>query len=78
VGYNDEIAKLDARRQMIWDRLVDDLAAADNTPGLSKEALERFRESNADLKADQAKLVAQRDDNTYPECPSTLVKSPGE
>jgi len=78
VGYNDEIANLDARRQMIWDRLVDDLAAADNSAGLSLQALTRFREANAALKVDQAKLIAQRETNQYPECPSTLVKSPGK
>jgi len=78
VGYNEQIAVLDARRQSIWDKLVDDLASADNSQGLNMDALARFRVANTALKADQAKLIAQRDDNTYPECPSSLAKSPGE
>lgn len=78
VGYNDEIAKLDARRQMIWDHLVDELAAANGNPALFETALAHFRADNAKLKADQAKVIEERDTNTYPECPSTLAKSPGK
>lgn len=92
VGYNDAIAALDqrrqeidARRQQIWDKLVDDLAASNNSDGLNMAALAHFREANAKLKADQAKLAAdqatlveRRDSNQYPECPSTLDKSPGK
>lgn len=92
VGYNDAIATLDKRRQVIdsrrqaiWDQLVDDLAASNNSTGLDMGALTRFRTANAQLKTDQsalaadtAKLVEQRDNNQYPECPSTLAKSPGK
>ncbi|QZE10422.1 membrane protein [Mycobacterium phage ScoobyDoobyDoo] len=66
--YNDEIAELDARRQAIWEKLVDDLAAANNSDGLNLQALEAFRRANSQLRIDQAQVTKERDKNQYPRC----------
>ncbi|AEL97758.1 hypothetical protein DANDELION_88 [Mycobacterium phage Dandelion] len=93
VGYNDQIAELDrrwsvldARRQAIWDQLVFDLAQANNSDGLNKQALDRFLTSNAQLKdeigairSEQAKLGERREEVQYPDCAAALaVDGPGK
>lgn len=73
VGYNEALDGLDKRRQAVWEQLVTDLAASDNSAGLNRAALERFMADNAIVKADQAALVKAREANQYPDCPQSLA-----
>jgi cytolysin (calcineurin-like family phosphatase) len=68
VGYNDDIAKLDERRQAVWEQLVTDLSLGEGNADLNKAALQRFFTVNAEIKKDQAKVAAAREKNQYPEC----------
>jgi hypothetical protein len=72
VGYNEEIAKLDARRQQIWEQLVTDLADSEGNTSLNRGALDRFFEANEGIKSDQAKIAQQREKNQYPDCSQDL------
>jgi hypothetical protein len=89
VGYNEQLdtinqrrVALDARRQVVWEKLVADLAQANNSDGLNMEALKAFMSANAEVKAgqvkllaDEAKLTQDRNANAYPE-PNCGIKLP--
>lgn len=72
VGYNEEIAKLDARRQQIWEQLVSDLSLSEGNGNLNRAALDRFFEANEMVKGDQAKLAQKKEQNQYPDCSQDL------
>jgi len=89
VGYNEQLdaisqrrVALDIKRQAVWEKLVADLAQANNSNGLNMEALKSFMTANAEVKAgqaklaaDEAKLQADRNTNTYPD-PNCGIKLP--
>lgn len=89
VGYNEQIdtldtrrRALDVRRQAVWEKLVSDLARANNSDGLNIEALRSFMTENSKVKSDQAqlaadqdKLTADRNSNAYPD-PNCGIKLP--
>ncbi|ASZ74656.1 hypothetical protein KHO57_gp081 [Mycobacterium phage Phabba] len=68
VGYNERIAELDSRRQKVWEQLVANLAASDNSAGLNQAALTDFQKELADINADQAETAKLRAENQYPQC----------
>ena len=68
VGYNEEIAKLDKRRDTALETLIADLATANNSAGLNIDALSRYRTTIGEIDADSAKLATQREKNQYPNC----------
>lgn len=89
VGYNEQLdainqrrVALDIKRQAVWEKLVADLAQANNSNGLNMEALKSFMAANAEVKegqaklaADEAKVTADRNANAYPE-PNCGIKLP--
>ncbi|ACH62083.1 hypothetical protein MYRNA_75 [Mycobacterium phage Myrna] len=68
VGYSDEIAKLEARRDGALDKLIADLATSQGDPGLNMTALNEYRATIADVNTDQDELATQREKNQYPNC----------
>lgn len=89
VGYNEQLdvisqrrVALDAKRQAVWEKLVADLAQANNSDGLNMEALKSFMSANAEVKeaqarlaSDEAKLTQDRNATAYPE-PNCGIKLP--
>lgn len=75
VGYNDEIAKLDSRRQQVWENLVTDLSLGEGSAELNRAALSRFFQANQAIKDDQAKIAKLREENQYPNCPKQLAQA---
>lgn len=75
IGYNDEIAALDLRRQAVWEQLVTGLSLGDGSAPINRAALDKSFKANEVIKADQANLAKKREANQYPDCPQQLARN---
>ena len=74
VGYNDDIAQLDDRRQRAWEGLIFSLSAIQTNQTQAQRdeqaepILDQFTAEIRAINADQARLASKREQNQYPNC----------